>query len=249
MIGFRRGAADLPGRVGRPDGAPSRTRSTCSRATTDSPGRPDLTAFALGHRPACWCCRADLDARRRWSPASPAWSPDSSARSRSPTGRRAVDDPDRPAAPATPVRRRARRRRRAGRRTRRRSSTPPATELRTVAAAGGDAADGRAGRRRVGPVDWQPCVAGDDAELRVGRAAALQRDAATATTQADQPVDLPPPPCTDPAGRALSLVVVKAPEHGTLAGLRYTPAAGLHRPGHASPTASATASADSETCA
>jgi hypothetical protein len=47
-----------------------------------------------------------------------------------------------------------------------------------------------------------------------------------ATTQVDQPVDLPQPPCTDPAGRMLSLVVAKAPDHGTLTGLRYTPAAG-----------------------
>ncbi len=47
------------------------------------------------------------------------------------------------------------------------------------------------------------------------------------TTQADQPVDLPAPPCSDPAGRVLSLVVVKAPDHGTLAGRRYTPAPGF----------------------
>ena len=50
----------------------------------------------------------------------------------------------------------------------------------------------------------------------------------------------------DPAGRALSLVVVKAPEHGTLAGLRYTPARRLHRARTRRPTASATASRESE---
>ena len=43
------------------------------------------------------------------------------------------------------------------------------------------------------------------------------------TTQADQAVDLPVAACTDPAGRALSLVIVKPPDHGTLSGLRYTP--------------------------
>ena len=50
---------------------------------------------------------------------------------------------------------------------------------------------------------------------------------ATATTEADVPVDLPGPPCSDPSGRPLSVLVVKAPDHGTLAGWRYTPAAGF----------------------
>ena len=51
--------------------------------------------------------------------------------------------------------------------------------------------------------------------------------AQSATTQSDQSVDLPPWPCSDPAGRLLTQVVVKAPEHGTLVGSRYTPAAGF----------------------
>ena len=99
------------------------------------------------------------------------------------------------------------------------------TELRTVALDGGQAqvlltAPG------IGPVDWQHCT---DVTATCVSVAPPRCSATTtsATTQADQPVDLPPAPCTDPAGRALSIVVVKAPEHGSLAGLRYTPAPGF----------------------
>jgi hypothetical protein len=52
-------------------------------------------------------------------------------------------------------------------------------------------------------------------------------ESATVATPADQPVDLPLGPCTDPAGRTLSIAIAKAPDHGTLAGARYTPAAGF----------------------
>jgi Bacterial Ig domain/Dipeptidyl peptidase IV (DPP IV) N-terminal region/WD40-like Beta Propeller Repeat len=99
------------------------------------------------------------------------------------------------------------------------------TELRTVALAGGSpqvvlTASG------VGATDWQHCSDNTASCVSVAppRCSATT---ATATTQADQPVDLPPAPCTDPAGRALTIVVVKSPEHGSLTGLRYTPAAGF----------------------
>ena len=55
----------------------------------------------------------------------------------------------------------------------------------------------------------------------------MQAPTAAAATEADVPIDLPGPPCTDPSGRALTVLVVRPPEHGTLAGWRYTPAAGF----------------------
>ena len=97
--------------------------------------------------------------------------------------------------------------------------------LRTVPAAGGEPRSVPVAGR-VTAADWQPCKP----ETASCQSVALPRCSATtvpATTQADQPVDLPAPPCSDPAGRALSLVVVKAPDHGTLDGLRYTPAPGF----------------------
>jgi hypothetical protein len=97
--------------------------------------------------------------------------------------------------------------------------------LRTVPADGGEPrAVPVAGR--VTAADWQSCTRATASCESV----ALPRCSATAlqaTTQADQPVDLPAPPCSDPAGRPLSLVVAKAPDHGTLDGLRYTPGAGF----------------------
>ena len=79
---------------------------------------------------------------------------------------------------------------------------------------------------RIGAADWQPCTPDLTASCVSVSPPRCGTTAATATTQVDQPVELPPAPCSDPAGRPLSLVVVKPPEHGTLAGLRYTPAAG-----------------------
>jgi hypothetical protein len=99
-------------------------------------------------------------------------------------------------------------------------------EVRIVAAAGGAPRTVVTGAERVGPVDWQPCVADVTASCVSVAAPRCSATSATATTQSDQPVDLPPPPCTDPAGRRLDLVVAKEPEHGTLTGLHYTPAAG-----------------------
>ena len=99
------------------------------------------------------------------------------------------------------------------------------TELRTVALDGG-APQVVLSAPAVGAADWQHCT--DVTATCVSVAPPhCSATAATATTQADQPVDLPAAPCTDPAGRALSIVVVKPPEHGSLTGLRYTPAAGF----------------------
>ncbi|MDA0164531.1 Ig-like domain-containing protein [Solirubrobacter ginsenosidimutans] len=98
-------------------------------------------------------------------------------------------------------------------------------EVRIAAATGGTPRTVVTGAERVGPVDWQPCVA-VTASCESVAAPRCSATSATATTQSDQPVDLPPPPCTDPAGRRLDLVVAKEPEHGTLTDLHYTPAAG-----------------------
>ena len=224
-IGFRRGGADLPRRGGTRRPRPSRPLSCPTRAPTDIAWAPDLQAFTRRRRGALVgrvsTCRRRSRASRRGRRTS--------TRSRSRRRRRSVDDRA-GGGQVKPVLGGAGRPRRAGRRTRARWSTRRAREVRTRRRSpAGGAAAARAGRRaRRRRVDWQPCVRERDrrAASRSRRRAAA-RLAATATTQADQPVDLPAPPCTDPAGRPLTLVVVKAPEHGTLAGLRYTPAPGF----------------------
>jgi hypothetical protein len=104
---------------------------------------------------------------------------------------------------------------------------PAPGEVRTLTLATGAVGTVLAGVERLGPVDWQPCVAGVTLSCESVAPPRCSASAATATTQADQPIDLPAPPCTDPGGRPLSLVVVKAPDRGTLSGLRYTPAPGF----------------------
>jgi Bacterial Ig domain/WD40-like Beta Propeller Repeat len=102
---------------------------------------------------------------------------------------------------------------------------PAGSELRTVAAAGGDPRTVLAGGTFTA-ADWQPCTAATMSceSIAPPRCSAL---ALSVTTRAEQAIDLPPEPCGDPAGRPLSLVIVKPPEHGTLEGRRYTPAAGF----------------------
>ncbi len=75
--------------------------------------------------------------------------------------------------------------------------------------------------------DWQPCVPGVSQSCESVAPPICSSVSLSATTEADRPVDLPPIPCTDPAGRGLSMVIVKAPEHGSLVGQRYTPAPGF----------------------
>ena len=81
--------------------------------------------------------------------------------------------------------------------------------------------------RGVTAADWQPCTPGVTASCESVCPPHCTPTALTVTTQADQAVDLPAAACTDPAGRALSLVIAKPPDHGSLAGLRYTPSAGF----------------------
>ena len=81
--------------------------------------------------------------------------------------------------------------------------------------------------RGVTAADWQPCTPGVTASCESVSPPHCTPTALTVTTQADQAVDLPVAACTDPAGRALSLVIAKQPDHGSLAGLRYTPSAGF----------------------
>jgi dipeptidyl aminopeptidase/acylaminoacyl peptidase len=99
------------------------------------------------------------------------------------------------------------------------------SELRTVPLAGGPSQTVLSASR-VGAADWQHCSENTATCVSVSppRCSAA---AVSAITPVDQPIDLPAPPCTDPAGRPLSVTIVKAPERGTLSGLRYTPAAGF----------------------
>jgi Tol biopolymer transport system component len=75
--------------------------------------------------------------------------------------------------------------------------------------------------------DWQPCVAGVTVGCTVAVAAPACPESVSVTTMADQPVDLPLGGCTDPSGRPLTVAIARGPEHGTLAGARYTPAPGF----------------------
>jgi hypothetical protein len=100
-------------------------------------------------------------------------------------------------------------------------------EVRTVALANGAVAAPLTGAARVGPVDWQPCVEGATASCASVSPPQCGALTANATTQAEQPIDLPAPPCTDPASRPLALILSKPPDHGSVSGLRYTPAPGF----------------------
>jgi hypothetical protein len=75
--------------------------------------------------------------------------------------------------------------------------------------------------------DWQPCVAGVTASCTSPAPTPTCPESVSVTTTADRPVDLPLGGCDDPAGRPLTVTVTRGPEHGTLTGARYTPAAGF----------------------
>jgi hypothetical protein len=100
-------------------------------------------------------------------------------------------------------------------------------DLRTVPVAGGGPARVVLTRTALTGADWQPCTAGVTASCVSVSPPECSAANVQATTLADQSVDLPAWPCTDPAGRPLSVVVVKPPEQGTLEGWRYTPRAGF----------------------
>jgi hypothetical protein len=98
--------------------------------------------------------------------------------------------------------------------------------VRTVAAVKDATPETVPGLANVTAVDWQPCVA-----ATVSCNSILPPTCSTltgqVTTQADQPVALPPAPCSDPASLPLSFVVVKGPDFGTLNGTVYTPNPGF----------------------
>ncbi len=75
--------------------------------------------------------------------------------------------------------------------------------------------------------DWQPCVAGVTVSCTSAAPTPACPESVSVTTTADHPVDLPLGGCADPTGRPLTITVTRGPEHGTLAGARYTPAAGF----------------------
>ena len=100
------------------------------------------------------------------------------------------------------------------------------TDWKIVPAAGGTATT-VPGLTGATTADWQPCVPGVSQSCESVAPPRCSSTSLSATTEADRPVDLPPLPCTDPAGRGLSMVIVKAPEHGSLVGQRYTPAPGF----------------------
>ncbi len=101
---------------------------------------------------------------------------------------------------------------------------PAAGELRTLALGGSPRT---VLARGVTAADWQPCTAGVTTSCTSVSPPHCTQSALNVTTQADLAVDLPVAACSDPAGRALSLVIAKPPDHGTLAGLRYTPNPGF----------------------
>jgi hypothetical protein len=75
--------------------------------------------------------------------------------------------------------------------------------------------------------DWQPCVAGVTVSCVSPVPTPSCPENVPVTTVAGRPVELPLGGCTDPAGRPLTVTIARGPEHGTLAGGRYTPAAGF----------------------
>ena len=181
----------------------SRCRSSCPPARPPSPGRRTCTdvravvAAALLSWPGCRSIAAGGRRHRRRGRRTAARSRSRDAGGLSTiTPRRPAPTPvARGAAPGSP--------RWSPDATRAGLSPPAARCARSRARAAWRRRGRCSGRAASAAVDWQPCVAGRDAELRVGRAAALQRAGARpSTTQADQPVDLPAPPCTDPAARA-----------------------------------------------
>jgi hypothetical protein len=95
------------------------------------------------------------------------------------------------------------------------------SEWKTVPASGGTgtAVPGLTGATLA---DWQPCDLPRTKSCE-SIAPPVCTSGSSVTTQADQPVDVPAP-CKDPASRGLSVIVTRAPEHGSLAGQRYTPA-------------------------
>jgi hypothetical protein len=98
--------------------------------------------------------------------------------------------------------------------------------LRVVDRGGENPAATLPGLANVTAVDWQPCVAATVTCNSI-LPPTCSTTTAQVTTPADQPVALPPTPCSDPASLPLSFVLVKGPDSGTLNGTVYTPNAGF----------------------
>jgi Tol biopolymer transport system component len=75
--------------------------------------------------------------------------------------------------------------------------------------------------------DWQPCVAGVTVSCTSSVPTPTCPENVSVTIAAGRPADLPLGGCTDPGGRPITVIVTRGPEHGALAGARYTPAAGF----------------------
>ena len=77
-------------------------------------------------------------------------------------------------------------------------------------------------------VDWQPCVEGKTTVgCRSVSAPTCSAAPAQVTTVTDQPVKLPAPPCTDPAGLPLHVEPVSGGDHGSVSDWVYTPRPGF----------------------
>jgi hypothetical protein len=76
-------------------------------------------------------------------------------------------------------------------------------------------------------VDWQPCRDDTTISCRSALAPVCSATTAQVTTVTDQPVELPAPPCTDPAGLPLHTMFVSGGEHGTVTSSVYTPRPGF----------------------
>ena len=168
----------------------SRAAQLLGRLTTEIAWAPDLHGRHAPSSPALLVLAGPRPAAGR-RPALPAWAPDGSA-ARVRRRRRAVDDraaaarPSRSldgAAPGSP--------RWSPDSTRARLSPPAARCARVTLATGAPRRSRSPGVERVGPVDWQPCVAGVTLSCESVAPPRCSAPAATATTQADQPVDLP----------------------------------------------------------
>ena len=258
----RRGARRRPGMVGRrrPDRLPAHQRpdaaahakvtldgATCPRARwtplpTAFAYAPDLRLVRLHGRYRCSSCPRSRTFRS--STARPARPPGRATAARSPTSTRAASTAPGSASSRT-SRARPRTRtwpplpaeRRAGRRTAARSRScakarcSPSRRRRTPRRSPSRALTGRH-RRRLAAVH---------ARRRRSGAAPCSRPTCSATTaqvttQTDQPVELPAPPCTDPAGLPLQRRARQGRRARRRSRLGLHAAARLRRPGQRSPT-------------
>ncbi|MDA0181449.1 Ig-like domain-containing protein [Solirubrobacter phytolaccae] len=99
-------------------------------------------------------------------------------------------------------------------------------QARTVSAVEDATSTAIPGLLGVSAIDWQPCGVAT-VTCRSSVPPTCVTNSVQVFTQTDQPVQLPPAPCSDPNALPLSFVLVKGPDSGTLAGTVYTPNAGF----------------------